>query len=194
MDKTRIHNTPIAQRRQKQIEDCLYENMRHTPYQSISVADLCRQVGISRKAFYNYYHDKDACFASYIGRLLRDAMLHITTVLPDDASPLDTAIELLDYWKSKKEFFDITVRNNLAYLLLMQNMEYVLHEDRTTLDLLSTPEVKSDTDILACYMASQLTLVLQWYFRGFNSPTEEMAQKLLRIIHAPMIRVPEAGA
>lgn len=52
MVMNRIRSTPTALRRQKQIEDCLYENLLHTPYQSISVADLCRQIGISRKAYY----------------------------------------------------------------------------------------------------------------------------------------------
>ena len=60
MTVNRIHNSATAQRRQRQIEDCLYENLLHTPWQSISVADICRQVGISRKAYYNYYPDKDA--------------------------------------------------------------------------------------------------------------------------------------
>ena len=56
--------------------------------------------------------------------------------------------------------------------------------------MLSTPEVKSDTDILACYMSIQLTLLLQWYLRNFDTPAEEMARKLLRLIHTPMISVP----
>lgn len=191
MEPSRIHSTATARRRQRQIEDCLYANMLHTPYQSISVADLCRQVGISRKAFYNYYRDKDACFCAIIDRLLHDAMLHMTTALPDNASSLENAVVLLDFWKEKKDFFDIVIRNNLFYLLMMRNMEYFLQEDHTTLELLNTPDLPSDTDILACYTSSQLTLMLQWYFRGFDTPTEEMAKKLLRIVHFPMIVPPE---
>ena len=61
-----------------------------------------------------------------------------------------------------------------------------MKEDRSILELLSTPEVQSDMDILACYVASTITLVLQWYFRGFKTPTEEKARKLLRLLHAPM--------
>ena len=117
-------------------------------------------------------------------------MLHITTTLPDNASYQDASVALLNFWKEKKDFFDICVRNNLLHFVLMRNIEYVLTEDRTTLDLLNTEEVKSDTDILACYMSSQITLVLQWYFRDFDTPTEEMAKKLLRIVHAPMIVPP----
>ena len=65
MEHQAMH-TAAAYRRRRQIEDCLYENMQHVPYQSISVADICRQVGISRKAYYNYYHDKDACLYAVV--------------------------------------------------------------------------------------------------------------------------------
>ena len=189
MKQKQLHTSAVAYRRQKQIEDCLYDNLLHTPYQSISVSDLCRQVGISRKAFYNYYHDKEGCFCAIIDRMIRESMIHTSKNTPDSANALEAAIIILDYWKRKKEFFDIVLRNNLAHFLLLRNMEYVLREDRNVLDLLSTPDVKTDTDILACYMTSQITLVLQWYFRGFEDPTEEIAKKLLRILHVPMIQL-----
>ncbi len=178
-------------RRQQQIEKCLYENMLTRPYRSISVSDLCQQVGISRKAYYNYYRDKDACLGAIIDYVLRDSMLHLTTTMSDNATSMEGACILLDYWKSHKELLDMLVRNDLLHLLMLRNMEYLQHEETAALALLDTSELKSDTDILACYMSCQLTLVLQWYYRGFDTPTEEMARKLLRIVHRPLITVKE---
>ena len=57
MANRKTTTSATASRRQKQIEDCLYRCLLDTPYQSVSVVDICRQVGISRKAFYNYYRD-----------------------------------------------------------------------------------------------------------------------------------------
>ena len=186
-------NTAIASRRQKQIEDCLYQCLLSTPYHSISVVDLCRRVGISRKAFYNYYQDKEACLNAMIDRFLHEALLHAAVSIPDEATPLEAAIITLEYWKEQREFFDIILRNNLLHYLFQRNMNYVLREDRATLEQLSTPELKSDTDILACYMSSQLTLLLCWYLRGFDTPSHEIALKLLRILHTPMIAPPTNG-
>lgn len=187
MAVNRSHTSPTALRRQKQIEDCLYENLLHTPWQSISVADICRQVGISRKAYYNYYRDKDDCFTSYVDRLLRDSVLEVARNLPDDATELDAAIVMLDFWKGQKTFLDVVVRNNLLHTLILRNIEYAMTEDRAILEQLSTPEVESDTDILACYTSIQLALMLSWYSRGYDTPTEEMAKKFLRILHDPLI-------
>ena len=188
MDNKRNHTTATAHRRQRQIEDCLYDNLLRLPYHSISIADLCRQVGISRKAFYNYFRDKDDCFSSFIDRVLHESVLHTTQRTPDNATPLEAAIILLDYWKELKPLFDILIRNNLFHFIIMRNIHYALTEDKTILDLLSTPEVKTDADILACYTSCQLTLTLQWYLRGFDTPTEEMAKKFLRLLHSPMIQ------
>lgn len=187
MPVNRTHNTATAQRRQRQIEDCLFENLLRTPWQSIAVADLCRQVGISRKAYYNYYKDKEDCLCSYIDRLLRDSMIHTARNLPDNATALDAAVIMLDYWKAQKSFLDALVKNNLTYFLMVSNITYALEEDRALLQQLSTPEVPTDVDIVSCYTAIQLTLVLSWHGRGFDTPTEEMAKKLLRLLFHPMI-------
>ncbi|MBQ3193252.1 MAG: TetR/AcrR family transcriptional regulator [Oscillospiraceae bacterium] len=187
MDIRNHRSATASGRRQLQIENCLFENLLHTPYQSLSVSDLCRQVGISRKAFYNYYRDKEDCFCSLISRYIQDSLLHVATQISDNATTLEAATALLEFWRDRRDFLDVVIRNNLMHLLLLQNMRHVLEEDRTTLELLNTPDMKSDTDILACYMTSQLTLVLQWYYRDFDTPAVEMAKKLLRVIHAPLI-------
>ena len=189
MTENRTRNTATAQRRQRQIEDCLYDNLLRTPWQSISVADICRQVGISRKAYYNYYKDKEACFCAYIDRVIRDSVLEASQSLRVNATPMEAATALLEHWKAKKEFFDILVNNNLLYFLMARNIHYVQTEDRTILDMLSTKDIPTDTDILGCYTAVQLTLILQWYSRGFDTPTEELARKFLRILHEPLITV-----
>lgn len=191
MESLKPPGTAIAHRRQRQIEDCLFDNLLHCPYGSLSVSDICRQVGISRKAYYNYYHDKESCLRAMIRRKLQESMLHVSSSLPDNAPALESCTLLLDYWKDQKPLLDILVRNNLLHFLMLESIQYTLTEDRSTLELLNTPDVKSDTDILSCYMSSHLTLVLQWYLRDFDTPTEEMAKKLLRILHLPLIPLPE---
>ena len=191
MESVKPHNSSAAYRRQRQIEDCLFENLLHTPYASITVADICRQVGISRKAFYNYYHDKDVCLCALINHVIQNTMIHVTTMAGDTPSALEVATLLLDYWKNQKSFWDIIVRNQLLHFLIFQYIQYIQDEDKSLLDLLSTPDVKSDTDILCCYVSCQITLVMQWYLRDFDTPTVEMARKLMRLMHSPLIPVQE---
>ena len=189
MAVNRTHTTPTAQRRQRQIEDCLYQNLLHAPWQSISVADICRQVGISRKAYYNYYKDKESCFFSYIDRVIRDIVLETSQSLPDSATPLMATTALLEHWKGKKELLDILVKNQLLYYLTSRTIHYVLTEDHSVMELMDTEDTPTDSDILSCYSAIQFTLILQWYHRGFDTPAEEMAKKFLRLLYEPLIKV-----
>ena len=187
MPANRTRNTATAQRRQRQIEDCLFENLLHTPWQSISVADICRQVGISRKAYYNYYKDKEDCLCAYIDRLLRDSMLHVTQTIPENATALDAAVVMLNFWKEQRNFLEALVKNNLTYFMMVRNIAYALEEDQSLLRQLSTSDVPTDVDIVSSYTAIQLSLVFSWLSRGFDTPTEEMAKKLLRLLFQPMI-------
>ena len=83
----------------------------------------------------------------------------------------------------------ILVDNHLLNLLISQAIQYVLTEDRALQELLSTDEIPTDVDILTCYTAIQMTLILLWYGRDFDTPTLEMAKKFQRLIHEPLISV-----
>lgn len=187
MEERTSLSSPAAYRRRQQIEDCLLRNLRTTSYQSISVADLCRQVGISRKAFYNYYHDKEDCLLSLLDRAIQEAVLHVSSIVPEGATTLESCTILLEYWKEQKDFWDIVFRNQLLHFVLMQVTHYMQTEEKSIMTLLSTPDVETDTDILSCYLACQATLYFQWYFRDFDTPAEEMAKKYLRLMHVPLI-------
>lgn len=187
-----MHSTPLPYTapscsRQQKIEDCLFENMLKQPYESIKVADLCRQQHISRKTFYDYFNSKNACLCSYIDRIIRDAILHTNTAVLDDPDPKKSAVIFLDYWKQQKTFLDLIQQNDLYGLFLMQHFTHFLSEEKTLLNFLNTPNMKSDPEIMNCYLSCILTLILQWHFHNFNTPTEEVAEKYLRIIHQPMI-------
>ena len=193
MDPVKPRSSDAAYRRQKQIETILYENLQRLPYGSISISELCRQAGISRVAFYHYYRDKEDCLCAMIDRIIQDTMYRVTTEIPDNASVLDAATILMEAWRDQKVYWDIIVQNNLLHHVIMRSMHNVTEEDQPVLQLLNTPELPSDPDILCCYLTSQVTLILQWYFRGFDTPAREMAKKYLRLTHTPMIPIPEDG-
>lgn len=183
------HTVPSCNRQHK-IEDCLFENMLKQPYESIKVADLCRQQHISRKTFYDYFSSKDDCLRSYIDGIIRDAILHTNTAVLDDPDPEKTAVIFLEYWKQQNTLLNVIAQNNLYVLFVMQHFSHFLSEEKTLLNFLDTPNVKSDPVIMNCYLMCILTLIFQWHSQNFDTPTEEVAKKYLRIIHEPMIPRP----
>ena len=180
------HNSSTAYRRQRQIEDCLYSNLLQRPYTSVSVSDLCHQLEISRKSFYNYYPDKDSCFRSIISRQLRQCILQLSSA-PEN-STLDHIIgDFLVFWKGQRNFLDIIVRNNLLYMAIDQCILFLREEENTILEFLNTPQLQNDEYVLSVFVTTHITLILHWYLRGFDTPMEEMVQKYKRLAYQPLV-------
>jgi len=187
MELSRNYLSTTAYRRQRQIEDCLYENLLHRPYTSVSISDLCQQLGISRKSFYNYYPDKDSCFRTIITRKIQACLLRVADAAVSDHSREEAISIFLSYCRVEKSFFDIIVRNNLLTFLMDQTIRYLRDEDRKVLEKLDTPQLKNDPYILSCYVTVNITFVLQWYLQGYATPLEEMVSKYQRLLHQPLI-------
>lgn len=187
MDYTKVPASATAYRRQRQIEECLFDNLVQRPYSSVSISDLCHQLGISRKSFYNYFPDKDSCFRAIISRRLHKCVLHMTTDIPENAA-IETVIgSYLSYWKDEKALFDIIVRNNLLGLLIDQCVHFLQEENQIMLPFLDTPKLKTDSFVLSGFVSLQVTIVLKWYLQNFETPIEEMIQTYLRLLYQPLL-------
>ena len=187
MDYLKVPGSATAYRRQKQIEECLFDNLQQRPYPSVSISDLCHQLGISRKSFYNYFPDKDSCFRAIITRKIHTCILHLSTDLPEHASQEEAISLYLSYWKEEKGLLDIIVRNNLLTLLIDQCIYFLQEEDQSILPFLNTPQLKADSFILASFVSVQITLILQWYMQNFSTPLEEMVRTYQRLLYSPLI-------
>ena len=187
MDYTKVPGSATAYRRQKQIEECLFENLLQRPYPSVSISDLCHQLGISRKSFYNYFPDKDSCFRAIISRKIHNCILRLTADLPENATDEEVIAGYLSYWKEEKGLFDIITRNNLLYLLMDQCISFLRDEDQSILPFLDTPQLQADSYVLSAFVSVQITLILQWYFLNFSTPLEEMVRTYQRTIYQPLI-------
>ena len=187
MDYLKVPGTATAYRRQKQIEECLFENLLQRPYPSVSISDLCHQLGISRKSFYNYFPDKDSCFRAIISRKLHTCNLRLSSALPETATAEDYIAYYLSYWKEEKGLFDIIVRNNLLTLLMDQCIYFLREEDQSILPFLDTPRLKADAFVLSGFVSIQISLVMQWYLQNFSTPLEEMVRTYQRLIYQPLL-------
>ena len=177
--------------RRKEIADQFYKMLLTVPYPSISVMELCTCVGISRSAFYKYYPSKEVCLMDVIDQYISNGLLTALQQSPNLSDSQSYAVALLDYWKNNPSLLDIVVRDNLDHLLLSAIIRYFSRENQQTLDRLNTPMVQVDLDILACCVSCFLVILLRWHARDFDSPSEDMAQKLRRIMHMPLLSTPE---
>ena len=191
MEHPKVPGSTAAYRRQKQIEDCFFENLRLRPYPSVSISDLCHQLGISRKSFYNYFPDKDSCFRSIISRKLHACILYLTAELPENASREEIIAGYLAFWREEKNLMEIIVRNDLVRLVMDQCIHFLQVENQILLPFLDTPQLKADAFILSCFVSFQVTLILQWYLQDFSPPLTDMVRTYQRLIYQPLLNPKE---
>lgn len=187
MENTKVPGSSTAYRRQKQIEECLYVNLLQRPYPSVSISDLCHQLGISRKSFYNYFPDKDSCFRAIINRKIHSCILQMSAEFSENTNREDIISFYLSYWKEEKNLFDIIVRNNLLYLLIDQCICFLQEEEQSILHILNTPSLMADSYVMSGFVTVQITLILQWYQQNFSTPLEEMVRTYQRLVYQPLI-------
>lgn len=181
------HNTAMSASRQLKIEECLLENMKSVPYDHISVAALCRQMGISRQLFYTYFPDKDTCLHSLIDRMIRDSIDEILAV-PLKNRHYDGTVAYLSYWQKHADFLNIVIRQNMKALVFERSYLYFKNNRHLIMGYLSTPEVEADDTILYLYAAVRFTALMQWHESGYALPVEKMAVKYLRLLKQPIIQ------
>ena len=189
MEYGKVPGSATAYRRQKQIEDCLYENLLHRSYPSVSISDLCHQLGISRKSFYNYFPDKDSCFRSLISRKLHTCILMLTTEIPENAALEQIIADYLSYWKQQREMLDIIVHNNLVQMLMDQCISFLQTENQIILPFLNTPLLKADSFVLSGFISVQVTLILQWHLQNYETPLEDMVRTYNRLFYQPLLNM-----
>lgn len=182
------HNTESSVSRQLQIEECLLQNMQTQNYDHISVADMCRQMGISRRLFYTYFPDKEACLFSLVDRMIRDSMLTLPDRARTSLSHKELTIHYLNYWKQQADFLNAISKQNMKAVLIDRCFLLFKNRGDLFLDFLSTPDVKADDSILWLYAAIRFTILMQWHEHDFSVPVEEMAIRYLRMLKQPIIQ------
>lgn len=182
------HNTELSASRQRKIEECLLQNMEQTNYDHISVSDMCRQMGVSRRLYYTYFPDKESCLISLIDRILHESMDAIPISLRKTDSIRDSIIAYLLFWREHKQFLDVIVKHRLKGLLIERSYVYFLNDGNFVLSLLHIPDAKSDNTVLWLYAAARFAVIFQWYEHNFSQSLEEMALKYERLLRKPLIQ------
>ena len=182
------HNTELSASRQRKIEECLLQNMQTQNYDRISVADMCRQMGVSRRLYYTYFPDKESCLISLIDRILHESMEAVPITWNKTDSIRDSIVAYLLFWQEHKQFLDVIVKHRLKGLLIERSYVYFLNDGSFVLSFLNIPDVKSDNTVLWLYAAARFAVIFQWHEHNFSQSVEEMALKYERLLRKPLIQ------
>lgn len=178
----------MEQNTKQHIEDCLLEILKEKSYHNISIAELCRRAGISRKTFYYHYPSVKACVDSLTQNTMTACSLYVAQHTGDYQDSEAVYSAFLEFWKERSDYLDSVHLFDRFSHLIKRYVQYAQHEENHVISGISTPEMDVDQDSLNFFVGGLLSLVMQWHLRGCDTPIPELTQKILRLIHEPLMQ------
>lgn len=169
--------------RQRELESGILEYMDTVPFFDIEIAELCRHLNIPRKTFYRYFGSMEDALYSLVDHRLADLnrFLQENHCGPGH-TPWDSAVSYFTFWKGQKHFLDVLVRNYLTGVLMAR----AVMEVNLPPELIFTPVAQKDSPDNYMYnfwATGTLSIMLQWYFSGFQKSVQELADITQQLAH-----------
>lgn len=172
--------TEISVQHQKQVEDALLQLLQKMPFEEISVTELCRLSGVSRRVFYHLFSSK----LGALHGLIDHRILGMGSYRPEED---DQTLRFFSYWKDQKELLDGLWRSNLTGLLIERLIVTVLNEDYDIQYWLRANGWRQEKDILIYHITGIMGLILSWYYGGYQKSPQQMAMLMNELLFRPMV-------
>ena len=171
---------------QRQFEAALMVLMEEKLFEQISISELCRETGLSRKTFYRLYDAK----ADVVYAMIDHAIMDTDSYVPDETVGAGGMHHFLAYWKSRKQFLDMLAKNRISALLSQQAILLVLEEEADIVNCFSAgnPDVKKE--MVTFCVSGLFALVLEWHKRGYDRSIDEMSRILMEVVMTAPVKEP----
>lgn len=174
---------------QRQFEAALLELMKDRLFEEVSISELCRYTGLSRKTFYRLYDAK----ADVVYAMIDHALLDAGTFEPDIAVGPGGLHKFLAYWKTKKNLLDVLKKNRISTLLSQQAVLHIIEEAPEIIRCFGAEETQFREETMIFYVSGLFSLVLTWHSREFDLSIDELSCLIMRLLTRSPVQIPLNG-
>lgn len=175
--------TEHAARRQREIERELLQVMTTIRYEDITISDLCKSIGIPRKAFYRYFSSKDGALYALIDHTILD----FSNSLPQDSfTNFQTLQYYFEFWYDQKALLNALDRNDLGGILVNRAITLV-QTDSMLPGIISSHSNQSLDYSITFFVSGLVSMILQWHNCHFRETPHQMALIAADLLTKPAI-------
>ncbi len=188
----KLCKTEQSAARQRAIEDALLKKMERTPFEDITITELCEKINIPRKAFYRYFDTKEDALHGAIFHMMCDYTPYRESVSDGDSSFLVDELEnFFSFWIDKKTVLDVLKKNNMFSVLFEAAVTFPINDFITTEKFLPSDNHNMRMRVFKFALSGLITLMIEWYSDGFTPPPREMAILSKRLLSNPLFSFPK---
>lgn len=163
----KICKTPKSEARQKEFQDTLLKMLKKQKMKDITIVSLCREMGISRKTFYQYFDTIEDVLYIMIDQELRSAFL-LLEYRPE-------VVNFFSFWIEHKELLDMLHRNEMSDVLVDRAYNFInVYQDSNY----STLTMK-----YAGWISAIITVLVLWHRSGMKQSPNEMQDLIFGMFH-----------
>jgi len=171
---------------QRKFEAALLELMKERIFEEVSISELCRYTGMSRKTFYRLYESK----ADVIYAMIDHALLDAGSFVPDQTVGPGGLHKFLAYWKTQKELLDMMNKNRISALLSQQAVIHIMHEAPEITRCFGADDSPFGENAMVFYVTGLFSLVLKWHDRQYDMSIDDLSALIMRLLTNPPVKEP----
>lgn len=172
---------------QQQIfEQTFLQMLLESDYDTITISELCRRAGLSRKIFYRLFEKKADVLYSMIDR----AHMESDSYTPDESVGPGEMHRFLAYWQHKKDLLDALLKHQNSSLLTDRAIRFAMREEGSLVRTFGSDEMKGSYESIVFYMSGMFSLLLVWHAQGYKHSIDEMSAVMMDILTNPAFKAP----
>lgn len=171
---------------QRQLEEAFLTLALEMPYDDITISEICRRAGLSRKTFYRLFDKK----ADVLYALVDHALLEGDTYQPDPSVGDGGLHRFLAFWQKQKPLLDVLKRNQNSSLLTDRAIRHILREGTDIQHCLGIDSGKYGRESLLFYISGIFALILDWHDQEYAQSIDQLSEAMMYLMTTPPVKHP----
>ncbi len=182
----KLCKTEQSANRQRELEQGLLAAMAVSPFDEISISDLCDRIGVPRKSFYRYFSGKEGALHALIDHTLMHC--EMKNIYFGGASPEWDLEDFFRFWKEQQPLLSALQTGRLYDVLVTRAIEYALAEGPRQSGG-SRADATEREHTIVFVVSGLMTLVVRWHHGGYRESVQQMARIAGRVLSKPLTRL-----
>lgn len=183
----KLCKTEQSAKRQRAIENCLFEIMKDKIYEDITITELCEEMNMPRKAFYRYFDSKDDALNALVDHTMSEYSGFSVDRSKETKRLLVNELETYFlFWYERRELLSVLDRSGLIGILIERTINYPLGDRIFISKFLPYDDPKMVETVFKFTLSGLVYTMINWYRGGFSSSIREMAEIACRLLRDPL--------
>lgn len=176
--------TEKTARQQHLFEQTFLQMLLESDYDTITISDLCRRAGLSRRIFYRLFEKK----ADVLYALIDHTLLEATSYVPDESVGVGDLHRFFAFWKAQKDLLDALLKHQNSHLLTDRAIRHIFNEQADIVHAFGGDCGAFGQETILFYISGIFSLVLAWHAQGYKYSIDEMSSLLMQLLSTPPIK------